>query len=168
MDILVNNAGIVARGPALETSEEDYDRVMAVNVKGVFLCCQAMGRIMVAQDGGTIVNVASVVGERGVRERSVYAASKAAILSLTKSLALEWAPHNVRVNAIAPAYVNTPLTRPLFQPGAPYYEWIINKTPIRRVLEPEELVGAVVFLASDAASAITGAVLPVDGGWLAD
>jgi gluconate 5-dehydrogenase len=168
IDILINNAGVVARGLALETPEGDYDRVMAVNVKGVFLCCQAVGRIMAARGKGSIVNVASVAGERGVRERSVYAASKAAVLSLTKSLALELAPHNIRVNAIAPAYVNTPLTQPLFQRGSPYYEWIISKTPMRRVLDLEELVGAVVFLASDAACAITGAVLPVDGGWLAD
>jgi 2-dehydro-3-deoxy-D-gluconate 5-dehydrogenase len=168
VDILVNNAATVTRGLLMETSEEEYDRVMAVNVKGVFLCCRNVGRAMVAQGGGSVVNITSVAAERGMRERSIYAASKAAVVSLTKSLALEWAPYHVRVNAVSPAYVNTPLTRPLFQPGEPYYEWILSKTPLRRVLEPEELVGAVVFLASDAASAVTGAVIPVDGGWLAD
>jgi NAD(P)-dependent dehydrogenase (short-subunit alcohol dehydrogenase family) len=168
IDILVNNAGVVARGPVTDLDEDTFDRVMAVNFKGVFLCCQAVGRIMAAQEKGCVINVASVAGERGVRERSVYAASKAAVISLTKSMALEWAPHGIRVNAIAPAYVDTPLTHPLFQEDSPYYRWILSKTPMRRVLATKELIGAIIFLASDAASAITGTVLPVDGGWLAD
>jgi NAD(P)-dependent dehydrogenase (short-subunit alcohol dehydrogenase family) len=167
-DLLVNNAGIAGRGSALELEETDFDRVMAVNVKGVFLCSRAFARHMLDRGSGSIVNIASVVGERGMRERVAYATSKAAVIQLTRCLALEWAARGVRVNAVAPAYLDTPSTRPLLQPGTPFHGWVLSKTPQRRILDPAEVVGAVVYLASDAASATTGAILPVDGGWLAE
>lgn len=166
IDVLVNNAGIPGRGKAVEFPADEFDRVMAVNVKGVFLCSRAAARHMLSRGSGSIVNVASVVAVQGMRERAPYAASKGAVLQLTRSLALEWADAGVRVNAVAPAYLDTPSTHDLLRPGA-FRDWVESRIPQRRVLESDDVVGAVIFLASDASKATTGALLPVDGGWLA-
>jgi 2-dehydro-3-deoxy-D-gluconate 5-dehydrogenase len=166
IDILVNNAGIIVRGPALEFSNEDWNRVIAVNLSGVFFCSQIVGRHMAKNGGGKIVNVCSINGLVGMKERVSYCASKAGALGLTKVLASEWAQHNINVNAIAPTFVVTPLTEGLFKDEA-FLEELMHRQLIKKVGKPEDLVGAVVFLASDAASLITGVTLPIDAGWLA-
>jgi len=166
VDILVNNAGINIRKPALEVMEEDWDRVLDVNLKGVFFCSQAVGRQMVARRRGAIVNVASINGVVGYYERAAYCASKAGVVNLTRVLAIEWAPYGVRVNAIGPTYIETDLTRDYLARPEVRQE-ILWRTPQRRTGEPHEVVGAVVFLASPAASLVTGHTLLVDGGWTA-
>lgn len=166
IDVLVNNAGIPGRGKALEFPADEFDRVMAVNVKGVFLCSRAAGRHMLNRGSGSVVNIASVFAVQGMRDRAPYAASKGAVLQLTRSLALEWAEGGVRVNAVGPGYLETPSTHGLLRAGA-FRDWVESRVPQGRVLETDDVVGAVIFLASDASKAITGAFLPVDGGWLA-
>lgn len=166
VDILINNAGIIVRKPAFEFSSADWDRVIAVNLSGVFFCSQIVGRHMARNNGGKIVNVCSINGLLGMKERVSYCASKAGALSLTKVLANEWAQYNINVNAIAPTFVLTPLTEDLFKEPA-FHKEVMQHQVIKRMGQPEDLVGAVVFLASDAASLITGTTLTVDAGWTA-
>lgn len=165
---MINNAGVVARGPSEDLPEADWDRVMAVNLKGTFLCARAVGQVMIRQGGGGIINIASIMSESGIPQRLAYSTSKGGVAQLTRTLAVEWACHNIRVNAIAPGYLDTPLTRPLYDQDPEFYDYVIRKTPMRRIIRPEEVVGAAVFLASDASTAVTGQVLAVDGGWLAE
>jgi NAD(P)-dependent dehydrogenase (short-subunit alcohol dehydrogenase family) len=166
LDILVNNAGIGEERPALEVTEEQWDWTMGVNLKGLFFCSQAAARRMVEQRYGRIVNMGSQAGRAGIREESVYCASKAAIEGLTRVLALEWAPHNVTVNVVAPTFIRTPGTAPfLDQPE--YLESVLARIPLGRVGSPMDVAGAVLYLASPAADLVTGTVLSVDGGWTA-
>lgn len=166
IDILVNNAGVSLTKAALEITEEEWDKVMDLNVKSLFFCSQAVAKIMKNQGYGKIINIASVVGAVGDVGISPYTASKGAVINLTRSLALEWARYGIQVNAIGPAYILTDMNRKeLSNPKV--LEKIVNKTPMRRLGTPEELEGALILLASDSSSFITGQTIFVDGGWLA-
>jgi 2-deoxy-D-gluconate 3-dehydrogenase len=166
IDILVNNAGIQIAKPSLEVTEEDWDRVVDVDLKGVFFMAQAVGRHMVERRQGKIINVASIMGLIGYRERAAYCSAKAGVVNLTRVLAIEWSPYGVNVNAIAPTFIRTPLTEPtLSRPEM--LEDIMLRMPIKRLGTPEDVVGAVVYLASPAADMVTGHTLAVDGGWTA-
>ena len=165
VDILVNNAGINLIRPTLETSEEDWDLVLDVNLKGVFLCCQAAGRVMLEKGAGAIVNVGSINSEFVFPNSAAYNVSKAGVLLLTKTLAYEWGPHGVRVNAVCPGFMDTPMLAEIQRGREGLAEARRELIPLRRFAAPEDLVGAVIFLASPAASYITGHALYVDGGW---
>lgn len=166
LDILVNNAGVSHTAAALDVDEESWDKVMDLNVKSLFFCCQAAGRIMKEQGYGKIINLASVAGAVGDLGISAYTASKAAVINLTRSLALEWARYGIQVNGIGPAYIETDLNRNELS-NQKVKDKIVGKTPMRRLGEPQEVAGAVVFLASEASSYMTGQTVFVDGGWLA-
>jgi NAD(P)-dependent dehydrogenase (short-subunit alcohol dehydrogenase family) len=169
IDILVNNAGIVLVVEPLDTSVEDWKRTMEVNVDAVFFCSQAFGRRMVERKSGSIVNVGSLAGFGGLRPQNPlpYCTSKGAVHTLTKALAVAFAPSNVRVNAIAPSYIATNMTDQA-EVGEQVQAWAkvwMDMTPMGRFGKAEEVAAAVLFLASDAASYCTGAILPVDGGY---
>jgi 2-dehydro-3-deoxy-D-gluconate 5-dehydrogenase len=166
VDVLVNCAGITRRGPAVDYAEDDWNRILAVNLTGVFLACQSVGRRMVERRRGRIVNVASIAGVIGLPGTIAYCASKGGVVMLTRALAVEWAPHGVRVNAIAPSWFATNLGT-LIHNEPEYAARSLGRVPFRRFGEADELVGAVVFLASEASSMVTGHVLAVDGGTLA-
>ena len=167
IDVLVCNAGISPVYKRAEhTAEDEWDAVIAVNLKGVFLCCQAAGKVMIRQKRGKIVNMGSVGGRVALTRLIAYCAAKGGVEQITKVLATEWAQHNIQVNALAPGFVETELTRGMRE-NPRLYEDIVNKTPAGRLAEPEDLVGAAVFLASDASDYITGHTLVIDGGWTA-
>lgn len=163
----VNCAGINIREPATEVTEEHWDRVVDVNLKGVFFFAQAAARVLIEQGrGGRIVTLSSQLGLAGFEDRSVYCASKGGIVALAKALALEWAPHGITVNTIAPTFIVTPLNEASLQkPGL--LPRLKGRIPMGRLGEPEDLVGAAVYLLSESAGFVTGHTLPVDGGWLA-
>jgi NAD(P)-dependent dehydrogenase (short-subunit alcohol dehydrogenase family) len=166
IDVLVNNAGTNIPEDFLQVSEEHLDRILTLNVKGVFLVAQAAARRMVATGGGSIINMSSQMGHVGSARRSVYCMSKHAVEGLTKALAVELAPQNVRVNTVAPTFAETPMTRPFFQDPA-FRDAVLGQIPIGRLARIEDIMGAIVFLASPAAAMITGTSLLVDGGWTA-
>lgn len=166
IDILVNNAGATVRRPAMDFSIEDWDKVIAVNLRSVFLLSQKVARVMAPLGGGRIINVASMTSEVGVPTIPPYAASKGGIRQLTKALAVEWAKHNIRVNAVGPGFMHTDMTEPLYQ-DPERHDKIINRVAIKRWGKPEDLKGAVVYLASKASEYVTGHILYVDGGYLA-
>ena len=166
IDILVNNAGVNARNPALEIREEDWDMVLATNLKGVFLVAQRVGREMVAQGHGKIINTASMFGMVGAPMLAPYCASKGGVIQLTRPLAIEWAKHNVQVNAIAPGYIRTALNSEWLS-DAERLRGILNMVPMGRLGCVEDVVGPVLFLASGWSDYVTGTVIPVDGGWTA-
>lgn len=167
VDILVNNAGTVGRSSIVAMPEEEWDRVLDTNLKGTFLCTQAFVPSMIARGSGRIVNLASTFGMVGHPDRAAYAASKGGIVQLTRQFAAELAPQGINVNAVGPAIIKTALVAPLIQPGMPYGEAGLRKTPLGRFGEPEDVAWPVVFLCSPAASYITGQTLMVDGGWTA-
>ena len=166
IDILVNNAGINIPKPALEVTEEDWRRVLDSNLTGLFFCCQAVGRIMVNQKSGKIINISSQTGTVAIQWRAAYCSSKAGVNLLTKVLALEWGPHNINVNAVAPTFIETPMTKPMLENPA-FREMVLNKILLGRVGQPKDVLGAVIYLASEASDLVTGHVLLVDGGWTA-
>jgi 2-dehydro-3-deoxy-D-gluconate 5-dehydrogenase len=166
IDILVNNAGINIPREALEIVEEDWDRVLDVNLKGLFFLSQRVARHMIGSGCGKIINMASQNGLVGYYRRAAYCSSKAGVVNLTRVLALEWAPHKILVNAVAPTFILTPLTQSTFDDPV-LREDLLKRIPLGRVGQPEDVVGAVVFLASPAADLITGHTLVVDGGWTA-
>jgi len=164
VDILVNNAGINVRKPILDLCAEEFDRVLKTNLYGYFYCARAAGRHMVARGSGKIINISSMMGRVALPTQGAYASSKGAVEQLTNVLALEWAQAGVQVNAIAPAYCETPLTQAVFN-DPERHRFVCERTPMGRWGQPHELAGAVIFLASDASSFVTGHVLKVDGGW---
>lgn len=167
LDVLVNNAGTNVPAPFLEVSEKDLDRVIALNVKGAFIVAQEAARRMVESgEGGSIVNVTSQMGHVGAANRTVYCATKHAVEGLTKALAVELASRAIRVNSLAPTFVETPMTRPFFEDPA-FREDTLSRIPLGRLAQVEDVMGALVFLASPAAAMVTGTSLLVDGGWTA-
>jgi NAD(P)-dependent dehydrogenase (short-subunit alcohol dehydrogenase family) len=165
LDILINNAGTQVLKPALELEESEFDDVMDVNLKGAFLCAQAAGGVMVEQGHGAIVNIASQHGVVGNRNRAPYCASKGGLINLTRALAIEWAKHGVRVNAVSPTFVDTGANRDLL--ASPEFRSEIESVPLGRAATCDEIAAGVVFLASPAAAMITGHNLLIDGGWTA-
>jgi 2-deoxy-D-gluconate 3-dehydrogenase len=166
IDILVNNAGINIPEEALQVTEEQWDRVLDTNLKGLFFCAQSAGKVMLEQGGGKIINIASQMGLVGGRLRSAYCASKGGVVQLTRVLAIEWSKHGLNVNAVAPTFLRTPFTAPMFEDEA-FYGEVVGNIPLGRVGEVDDVLGAIVFLASSAADLITGHTLLVDGGWTA-
>ncbi|NYT84711.1 SDR family NAD(P)-dependent oxidoreductase [Pollutimonas harenae] len=167
LDILLNNAGISMNQPTLKLSGELWRKAMDVNVNGVFYCAQAVGRHMVEQGSGVILNVSSMYGTIAAPERAAYCTSKAAVAMLTKVLAIEWAGHGIRVNAIAPGYVKTALVEELVAEGRMDLDALTRRTPVGRLGEPHEIATLAVFLASEHAAFINGHVAVADGGWSA-
>jgi NAD(P)-dependent dehydrogenase (short-subunit alcohol dehydrogenase family) len=166
IDILVNNAGTNVLNYALDVTEEEWDRVMDLNTKGLFFCCQEVGKHMVKQGSGKVINMASQMGLVGLYKRAAYCTSKGGVVQLTKVLGIEWAPYNIQVNAIAPTFVETPLTRPLLE-NKEFYDDVIRRIPMGKLAQPEDVAGAALYLASDLSNFVTGHTLPVDGGWVA-
>lgn len=167
-DVLVNSAGLARHGPAVETDPADYDRVMDANVRGAYFLATAAARsMMAAGKGGSIVTVSSQMGHVGGVDRAVYCASKHAVEGFTKAMAIEWGPHGIRVNTVCPTFIRTPLTEPTFN-DPERVAWLTDKIKLGRVGEVADIMGAVVFLASDASALITGSALSIDGGWTAD
>ncbi|HGE70690.1 TPA: glucose 1-dehydrogenase [Candidatus Poribacteria bacterium] len=166
IDILVNNAGTTIRMKVEDFTEEAWDKVMAVNLKGAFFCAQAVGKVMIKQMSGKIINTASLLSAIGVPNAVAYAATKGGIAQITKCMAVEWAKYNINVNAIAPGYFRTPLTKPL-QDDPIRSSQILSRIPMQRWGDPDDLKGIVVFLASEASNYVTGQIIFVDGGWMA-
>jgi len=167
-DILVNSAGLGRHTPSLETSAEDFDEVMDVNLRGAYFLTQTVAKALIkAKKPGSLINISSQMGHVGGVDRAVYAASKHAVEGFTKAMAIEWGSHQIRVNTICPTFIRTPLTQSTFD-NPDRKKWIEDKIKLGRVGEVEDVMGAVVFLASDASSMITGTALMIDGGWTAD
>jgi NAD(P)-dependent dehydrogenase (short-subunit alcohol dehydrogenase family) len=167
LDVLVNNAGIAPGNPAEDVKEDDLDATLAVNVKGTFLVSQAVGRVMIRQGYGRIINVGSQAGAVALPGESVYCMTKAAVAHLTKCLAVEWGGHGITVNAVAPTFIHTPGTQSALSDPGFRADVIERIAALHRIGEPVEVAGAVVFLASPAASLITGETIMIDGGWTA-
>lgn len=167
LDILVNNAGIAPGNLAENVTERDFDDTLAINLKGTFFACQAAGRVMIRQKYGRIVNMGSQAGFAALPTESVYCMTKAGIAHLTKCLAVEWGEYNINVNAVAPTFIHTDGTRPALADAEFRADVIERIAALHRIGEPVEVAGAVVFLASPAASLITGHTILIDGGWTA-
>lgn len=166
LDVLVNNAGLGANHPAEDITEADWDDMMSVNLRGLFFCCQAAGRLMLEQGSGRVINMSSQAGVVGIRDHAVYSASKGGVNLLTKVLALEWSHRGVTVNAIAPTFIHTPGTAARLD-DPEYLEGVLDRLPIGRVGTTTDVAGAVIYLASPAGAMVSGHVLLVDGGWTA-
>jgi NAD(P)-dependent dehydrogenase (short-subunit alcohol dehydrogenase family) len=167
IDILVNNAGIAPENPAENAREEDFDATLAVNLKGTFFASQAVARHMIRQKSGTIINMSSQAGFAALPGESIYCMTKAAIAHLTKCLAVEWGKYGITVNAVAPTFIHTPGTESALADPAFRADTVERIAALHRIGEPMEVAGAVVFLASPAASLITGETILIDGGWTA-
>lgn len=167
LTVVVNNAGVAITKPLLDHTEEDWQQVIEVNLNGAWRVAQAAARHMVKHgQGGSIVNIASILGLRVSAQVPSYAASKAALIQLTKAMALELAPNGIRVVSIAPTFIETPMTKPMFAKPE-FGQWVRDRIPAGRVGQPEDVAAAVVFAASPAASLVTGTSLVIDGGWTA-
>ena len=171
LDILLNNAGTNFPEPFIEVTEERLDRQISLNVRAMFTVAQAAVKKMLEapdrkQRGGVVINMSSQMGHIGAERRTVYCMTKHAVEGLTKAMAVELAPQNIRVNAVAPTFLETPMTQPMLA-NPDFYEWTISRIPLGRIGQLSEVTGAVVFLASPAASLVTGTSLRVDGGWTA-
>ena len=164
LDILVNNVGVAPANPAEEVNERDFDLTLNLNIKGSFFCAQQAAKIMIPNKSGKIINMSSQAGFVALETEAVYCMTKAAINHLTKCLAVEWAKHNVHVNAVAPTFIHTPGTKPWLD-DPEFHSSVVSKIPLGRIGDPMDVAGAVVFLASSAASMITGEVMLIDGGW---
>ncbi|BBO75944.1 2-deoxy-D-gluconate 3-dehydrogenase [Desulfosarcina widdelii] len=164
IDILVNNAGIAPMERTTEISKAEWDRVIDINLNAVFLLSRTVGRQMIEKKTGNIINIASVYGKMASNRSLHYCASKAAIIQMTKALALEWAPFNIRVNCIAPGFFQTDMTAEQ-QSNEKHYNFLMEKIPLRRFGKPEEIVGSVLFLSSAASQYVTGSTLFIDGGY---
>ncbi len=168
IDILMNNAGMNIRKMAVDVTESDWDKVLDTDLKGVFFCAQAVGKHMIARNqGGKIINMASQIGLVAYHSRIAYCCAKAGVINMTRVLAYEWARHKINVNAIAPTFVNTPFVAKLLEEDAELRQDVINRIPLGRIADPEDVVGAAVYLASPASDMVTGHTLLVDGGWTA-
>ncbi|MEM1048407.1 MAG: SDR family oxidoreductase [Pseudomonadota bacterium] len=166
-DILINSAGLARHSTVLETRPEDFDAVMNINLRGAFFLAQAVARDLVAAEKpGSIITISSQMGHVGGRDRSVYCASKHAVEGFTKAMAIELGPHRIRVNTICPTFIRTPLTEPTFS-DPDRLQWVLDQIRLGRVGEIEDIMGAAVYLASDASALVTGSALMVDGGWTA-
>jgi NAD(P)-dependent dehydrogenase (short-subunit alcohol dehydrogenase family) len=166
--ILINNAGTNRPKPLMDVTVEDFDVIMGLNVRAAYFVAQAVARRLVeAKEPGSIINVSSQMGHVGASRRTVYCASKHAMEGFTKAMAIELAPHRVRVNTLGPTFIETPMTRPFFQNEA-FRQEVVSKIKLGRLGQLDELTGAIVFLASDASSLMTGTALVVDGGWTAE
>jgi NAD(P)-dependent dehydrogenase (short-subunit alcohol dehydrogenase family) len=167
IDILVNNAGIAPGNLAENVTEEDFDQTLAINLKGTFFACQAAARFMIAQRSGCIINMSSQAGFAALPTESIYCMTKAGIVHLTRCLAVEWGKYNILVNAVAPTFIHTPGTEEYLSDPEAHQDTVERIAALHRIGEPIEVAGAVVFLASPAASLITGHTLVIDGGWTA-
>ena len=167
VDILLNNAGVTSPKTAVELTDDDWHRIMDTSATGAFYCSRAVAPVMMRQREGCIISVGSILSARGMAKRTAYSAAKAAVMNLTRALALELGPHGIRVNAIAPTVIVTDLTRELVRTQPQLYQAVLDRTPLGRLGEPEDIAGALVFLASPAARFITGQTLFVDGGYTA-
>lgn len=168
VDILLNNAGISTNKPSLELTPDEWRHGLNVNLNSVFVCAQAAGRRMVKQGSGVIINTSSMYGVVAAPHRVAYCAAKAGVVALTKSLAAEWGPYGIRMNAIGPGYTRTPLVDELGQSGRLDLDKLCNRTPLGRLGEPQEMAELALFLASDSAVFVTGHILVADGGWTAN
>ncbi len=167
-DILLNAAGLARHSPAVETQVDDYDAVMNINVRGAYFLARAVaGKLIEAGRGGSIITISSQMGLVGGQDRAVYCASKHAVEGFTKAMAIEWAPHHIRINTICPTFIRTELTKATFE-DPDKRSWIEEKIKLSRVGEVEDIMGAAVYLASDASALVTGTSLVIDGGWTAD
>ncbi len=164
IDVLVNNAGVIIRKPAEEMSREDWDHIMNTNLRGAFFCCQLVGREMIKQKKGKIINISSDASQRAMPERSVYATSKAGVSHLTRCLAVEWAKHNINVNAIGPGPTHTPLNKKYYEENPDKLQQTVQSIPMGRMGDTSDYIGAAVFLASEASNFMTGQTLLVEGG----
>jgi 2-deoxy-D-gluconate 3-dehydrogenase len=166
IDLLVNSAGINIQAHALEVTEEQWDKVLDVNLKGAFFCCQAAARKMVPRKEGKIINLTSAMAMVGFYRRAAYCSSKGGLSQLTKVLAVELAPYNIQVNCVAPTFIRTPLTAPMFEDPV-FYDEVVRRIPLGKIGEPDDVTGAILYLASDSADFVTGSSVLVDGGWVA-
>lgn len=166
LDVLVNNAGVNIPKPAEEVTEEDWDQIIDTNLKGLFFCSQQAGKYMIPNKSGKIINIVSQMAFVGYYNRTAYCSSKGGAVQLTKALAVEWAKHHIKVNAVAPTFVETEMTRTMFE-NRDFYEDVMNRIPLGELARPADITGAVLFLASDMGNFITGETIKVDGGWTA-
>lgn len=166
LDVVVNNAGINIPKPAIEVTEEDWDSVLDTNLKGTFFCAQQAGKYMIPKNKGKIINIVSQMAFVGYIKRSAYCSSKGGAVQLTKALAIEWAPYQIKVNAVAPTFIQTEFTEKMFADKS-FYQDVLSRIPLGTLAKPSDVTGAVLFLASDLANFITGETIRVDGGWTA-
>lgn len=167
IDILVNNAGTAITRPVLDTTEEEWDRVVDTNLKSVFFACREVGKVMISRQKGKIINIASISGQSASPLIASYCASKAGVIQLTRALALEWARYRINVNAIGPGYIRTDLNKKELE-NEKVYQSIVSRIPFRTLAKEDDLSGALIYLASEASDYVTGHTLFVDGGWLAN
>jgi NAD(P)-dependent dehydrogenase (short-subunit alcohol dehydrogenase family) len=166
IDVLVNNAGTNFSMPVVKVTSDIWDAILSVHLKGPFFCAQVVGKQMIKQKHGKIINISSILGTIGEPNSSVYAIAKGGVNQLTRALAIEWAPYNIQVNAIAPGYVATKLTKEILE-DEKIAKYIIRKIPLKRLGLPEDIAGGAVYLASDLANYVTGQIFHIDGGWTA-